>query len=287
MIEHKIKRGESLTLIAQNYELTLNRLLAFNPQNKASPGNIRVGEYVLIPEPKESLLSANTTINRISKRLPEAPTAQPNESPMATSLDDFTVASGQLTFDVEGMEKHGPYFSRKLHVPSSSSGITIGRGYDMKLRSSDEIIEDMTACGVAVGKAKKLGACGGYSGKAGKDFLQEKDLKDLEISPAQQKALFTVTFHEMEGDVLRICNKADVVAKYGETQWAELDHGIKDIVIDLRYRGDYKPATREKIQPILVANSRSRLKKLMADEHYWMTRFGVPPERFERRKKYS
>ncbi|MFT4654757.1 MAG: hypothetical protein ACI82S_002415 [Patiriisocius sp.] len=284
MIEHKIKRGESLTLIAQNYDLKLNRLLAFNPQYKANPDNIRVGELVHIPKPKENILGAST--DQISSSIPTATQAKPNESAVVTSEDDFTVAFGQLTFDVEGMEKPGRYFSRKLHVPSSNSGITIGRGYDMKLRSVQEIIEDMTACGVASSIAEKLGACSVYKGNAGERFILEQNLTDLEISPAQQKALFTITYHEMEDDVIRICNKADVVAKYGKTHWAELDPVIRDIAIDLRYRGDYKPATRKQFQPIMVENNRSGLNKLMADEYYWLTDIGVPENRFARRKNY-
>jgi hypothetical protein len=277
MIEHKIKRGDSLTKIAHHYQLTLNRLLAFNPHYKASPGDIRVGEIVLIPEAKENIPTTHA---------PAESEPTNSESPVASDQGDFLVPFGQLTFDAEGMEKPGRYFSRILHVPSSSSGVTIGRGYDMKFRSPEEILEDLTASGVPMNKAKKLGACGGYSGKKAKNFMAEKNLSELEISPAQQKALFTVTYKEIEGDVLRICNKVDVVAKYGETHWDELDPVIRDIVIDLRYRGDYTGTTRKLIQPILVENNRSKLKTLMAKEDFWLDRINVPKDRFKRRKNY-
>lgn len=289
MIEHKIKGGDSLSRIAQKYDITLNRLLSFNSQYKANPGNINIGDVVFIPKAQEIIASHNAGINQISSPVPERIETRPS-SPAITSsdsTDDFTVTHGQLTFDVEGMETPGRYFSRKLHVPTANSGITIGRGYDMKERSSSAIFEDMTASGVAVSIAKKFAMCGGYKGKRGKDFIQDNNLSDIEISPSHQKLLFTVTYDEMKGDVLRICNKADVIDKYGETNWEELDPIIRDIAIDLRYRGDYKPSTREAFQPILVANNRSQLDKLMADERYWINRFGVPKNRFNRRRDYK
>lgn len=43
-----------------------------------------------------------------------------------------------MTFDQEGLENPGKkYHSRVPHVPSSSSGVTIGRGYDMKYKTNE------------------------------------------------------------------------------------------------------------------------------------------------------
>lgn len=72
---------------------------------------------------------------------------------------------------------------------------------------------------------------------------------------------------------------------YGKTDWQALDPRVRDVVIDLRYRGDYKPATRQRLQPLLVANNYAGLVKLMADKRYWR-QFGVPSDRFKRRKNY-
>ncbi|WLI78207.1 peptidoglycan-binding protein [Kosakonia sp. H02] len=61
------------------------------------------------------------------------------------------VQEGQLTFDYEGVDyitavepfrqpARMPWFSRILHHPSSDSGVTLGRGYDMKKRSAGSIL---------------------------------------------------------------------------------------------------------------------------------------------------
>ena len=50
----------------------------------------------------------------------------------------MTITKGLLTYKAMGMEG-GDFHSRKLHVPSDRSGLTIGRGYDMKEKSSYKI----------------------------------------------------------------------------------------------------------------------------------------------------
>lgn len=101
----------------------------------------------------------------------------------------------------------------------------------------------------------------------------------------QQKQLFTKTYNSMADDAKRIATKSDVVKKYGKTNWNGLNDGIKDAVVDLRYRGDYTPATRRKIQSAIAANDLKKFTKLMSDEDYWVKERGVPKDRFERRKK--
>ena len=71
---------------------------------------------------------------------------------------------GILTFMAEGNNIPGSRnYSRKIHWPGISSkcqsygsGVTIGRGYDMKHRLPAEIIKDLTLAGIPIEKAKKL-----------------------------------------------------------------------------------------------------------------------------------
>jgi hypothetical protein len=185
------------------------------------------------------------------------------------------------------MEKPGSvWHSRVPHVPGRSSGVTIGRGYDMSQRSREGITTDLRQAGVPVATANKLAGCSGFRGQRAKDYIAEHNLGELSITPEQQYHLFLDIYEELAGDVLRICTKADVVAKYGATDWEELDPLLRDMAIDLRYRGDYTPATRTRVQPVLVANSLPRMRRLMAEEQYWRGRCNVPRNRFERRRRY-
>lgn len=94
----------------------------------------------------------------------------------------------------------------------------------------------------------------------------------------------------MVGDVIRICSKADVEAKYGVTQWNQIESLVRDILVDLRYRGDYTPLTRRLIQPCVVTQPVYQvdydLVQAMSDKDYWVGRIGVPLDRFRRRKHY-
>ena len=57
-------------------------------------------------------------------------------------------------------------------------------------------------------------------------------------------------------------------------------------MVDLRYRGDYTPKTREKIQSLCYTNNFSELKIIIKDRNFWVSTIGVPPDRFKRRSAY-
>ena len=213
-------------------------------------------------------------------------TAQAPKAPGSTGAgqtaqtSDLTVARGQITFDAEGTEG-GRYHSRTPSVPSDNSGLTIGRGYDMKEKSAAKIKADLVAAGLSEADAALYAKAAGLSGDAAREFIKNNKLP--EITLAQQKKLFESTYAEKEADVKRISEKKDVVEAYGATDWEKLDPSIKTLLVDLIYRGDYTGATRKFVQPLVVANDVAGLAKVMADSTKWP---GVPSERFKARKQF-
>ena len=145
--------------------------------------------------------------------------------------------AGRLTFDAEGHEG-GPFHSRHFHVPSESSGLTIGRGYDMKLRTRSEIRDHLLESGLDMVVAALISQAAGMSGARAEEFVAENDLEDFEISPEAQLVLFDVVYGELAADTKRLATKADVTRAYGATDWDALNLIIKDVLIDLRFRGD-------------------------------------------------
>lgn len=269
-MQHTVARGDTLSRIAARYQVTVSQLLAANPRFKPNPNQIRVNDLINIP-------GASPTVKKKSRSRKKTATSRGKP---------LVVEAGQLTFDAEGNDnENSRYFSRRPHVPSDSSGVTIGRGYDFKHRSVQEVIDDLCEAGVPRARASRLADGAGLSGDRAKAFIRNNDLKQETINRPQQKSLFVMTYAEIEADVLRICNKADVVAKYGKTKWQALDPRIRDLVVDLRYRGDYHPRSRQEVQPILVSGDVDALATLMADKAYW-AQFGVPANRFKVRKQY-
>ena len=93
---------------------------------------------------------------------------------------------GFITFNVEGNDiENSPYFSREFHVPSASSGLTIGRGYDMAHRSPDEIQKDLVDAGVDADKADIISEAAGLTGPQAEVFIADKDLVDFPITWAE------------------------------------------------------------------------------------------------------
>tara|TARA_Y100000114_G_scaffold28793_1_gene24581 strand:- start:4447 stop:7677 length:3231 start_codon:yes stop_codon:yes gene_type:complete len=82
--------------------------------------------------------------------------------------------------------------STKIHHPTPTSGITVGAGYDMKGRTSEEIIEDLTMAGVDADVAGQISKAAGLSGDEAKQFM--KDNKGLGITEDQQLKLFDTVF---------------------------------------------------------------------------------------------
>jgi hypothetical protein len=193
-----------------------------------------------------------------------------------------TPTAGRLTFDAEGQEG-GRFHSRHFHVPSASSGLTIGRGYDMKLRSKTEVRDDMLAIGRSVAEATLISQAAGMRGERAEEFIEENDLEDFEISLEQQVRLFDIEYQRQEKDTRRLATKADVTRAFGATDWEALDAGIKEVLVDLRYRGDYTPTSRKFLQVHVAKNDGRAFAAQICARDNWPN---VPSDRFNRRKAF-
>jgi hypothetical protein len=199
------------------------------------------------------------------------------------SASDFIVDEGQFTFDAEGSEAT---HSRCPSHPTPDSGVTVGRGYDMKKKSSGKIYTDMISAGLSQTTAYVYSMAAGLTGAEADAFVNANAASLGEITPAQQKALFLISYDEAENDVMRICKKPSTVAAYGPVDWEQLDLRIKDILVDLRFRGDYNHRSRLIIQSIVSANDLDRFRDAMAKRSNWPDVLREAPERFALRVDY-
>lgn len=181
------------------------------------------------------------------------------------SIDDYTPDKGKLTFINEGHEQ-GPFHSRKLHVPSNDSGLTIGRGYDMKERKQSQIQSELVAAGVSLANAEKIAKAASLKGVDAKKFIVDNNLSDFEIDMAAQKKLFELVYQEKERYAKHLCTKPDVTKKFGECNWDNLDSNIRELVVDLTYRGDYTPNLRAKMQKAIITQDFDALVKSLSNK---------------------
>ena len=193
----------------------------------------------------------------------------------------FRPSKGGVTFDSEGNEG-GPWHSRKLHVPGGSSGLTIGRGYDMGAKTAAQITTDLVTAGVELAMAKTLSGAATLRGANAKKFITDKKLEKFEITELSQQKLFEITYASEESTARGVCERDK---RFGTSEWDKLHPGIQEMIVDLKYRGDYTVDTRKYVQPFIVANDLAGFAKAIADEKYWTDR-GVPLDRFKRRKAF-
>ncbi|WP_313518798.1 hypothetical protein [Pseudomonas sp.] len=194
------------------------------------------------------------------------------------------VPQGQLTFDAEGNDiTNSVYFSRVAHWPQSSSGLTIGRGYDLGQRPHPET--DLTEAGVTEPLFSWLIGAKGLKGQSAKMYLDRAcdEIKKTQITRKQQYRLFMPVYEFMKNEVIRISNSPVNIESYGPIAWNEIHRKIQDIAVDLIYRGDYTPDTRKTIQQCIIDNDLPALRIIMAEHSHWLS---VPSDRFNRRANY-
>ena len=198
------------------------------------------------------------------------------------------VSFGQTTFDAEGTEIPGRFFSRRASWPgTTNSGVTIGRGYDLGSRTQLQVLRELTSAGVPRPDALLMAGGAGLRGSAADLFIKNREDRLPIISLETQQRLFeTITTPETVADIKRIFAKHDVVSTYGEVVWDSLPSTVQEIVFDLRYRGDYTPSVRRSLQPILVKEDWQALNALMSDREFWGAR-GVPPARILAREQMA
>ena len=153
---------------------------------------------------------------------------------------------------------------RKAHVPPGS-GVTIGRGYDVMQKTAEKIRKDFAEAGISAELAEVFTKFIGLKGAAATSAIQEVQLPEITLE--QQKKLFAIAYREKEQLVIDICNDPAVVSKYGYVNWEILDPRIKEVLIDLAYRGDYTRDFRERtgIQKHIISNDLEAFKGVILD----------------------
>lgn len=203
----------------------------------------------------------------------------------------LTVPKGQLTFDAEGDDDdNSPYFSRHIHWPGGVSGVTIGRGYD--LGQQTDPVNDFDAIELSQPLNSWLAESKGFTASKAKARFDSADssITSYKITRKQQYALFLITYNRLEKDVKRICQKSDTIRTYhpnphitSEKAWSDIPEKIKELLVDLRYRGDYTPHARSLVQRFAYTGEYSLFGRVLSDRTQWPN---VPQDRFFRRIKF-
>ncbi|MEQ0236388.1 MULTISPECIES: pesticin C-terminus-like muramidase [Klebsiella] len=205
-----------------------------------------------------------------------------------TALNWLKVPKGQLTFDAEGNDINtSPWFSRKIHWPGGVSGVTIGRGYDLGQQTTANA--DLTQIGIAKLLKSWLVGSQGLSGLDAQSRFNSasEDIRNSTITRKQQYDMFMISYQRLEDDVKRICQKLNTIRVYQpnpqatpEQAWNDIPEKIKEVLIDLRYRGDYTPHARSLMQRYAYSGDLNSFGNVLSTRSNWLN---VPEERFNQR----
>lgn len=150
-------------------------------------------------------------------------------------------------------------------------------------RTRLQVISELTYAGMSPNDAAFYGDAAGLRGENAARFVRSHVGASPILSlPAQRKLFEEVTATETLADIRRILAKPDLQLKYGAVTWEGLSSYAQEVLFDLRYRGDYTPETRTRIQPLLASGNDTALRAAMNDVPYWR-RLGVPSERIRER----
>ena len=149
--------------------------------------------------------------------------------------NDLIVRCGQVTFDAEGNDNPSSmYFSRRLHWPGGASGVTLGRGYDMRHRTQASVYSDLVAAGVDSTAAERFARGAGLSGQVARSFVDENREGFGVISRAAQRVLFEDVVYPryVSAAKTRYLGAASASAP----SWDSLDPRIQDVAVDFTYQ---------------------------------------------------
>lgn len=171
---------------------------------------------------------------------------------------------GSLTFSLEGSsDPKSNYFTGVIHHPTMGSGITWGKGYDMKNRTAFEIKKDFLAIGLPSEVATNISKAAGLSGESARKFLGSNKEVLPTLTQEQQQGLFDRIYPTYIDRAKYLATKDDVTKKYGATDWDNLTPSIREVVTDMTYQGVYTPAVRTKIQSAVAANDKEQLAGIL------------------------
>ena len=92
-----------------------------------------------------------------------------------------------------------------------------------------------------------------------------------------------ISYNDESAETKRICTLDRIEKKYGKCDWDNIDSKIKEVTVDLKFRGDYTEETRKNVQPHIVKNDVKEFTKVMQDKSKWSN---VPQDRFDRRVSF-
>ncbi len=240
------------------------------------------------PSP-ENMCMAEPEGGQSMSPMPFSLTAEPQMSmapeeqmcPVAAAPENLELQRGELTTKGEGDDAATQY----IHRPqTASSGVTLGKGYDIGSRTEAAVVTELTAAGMPLDQATKISKGAGLTGAEADTFItNNKD--DIGVIPSDVQYALLATMLESYQALAKDAatntvadgnnvNAASREAKDGvaagtyvmtEEQWTGLHPAMIELLTDLRYQGGYYGYDRiAKVNAALITNDGNQLEQFKA-----------------------
>ena len=155
--------------------------------------------------------------------------------------------------------------------PAGPSGVSIGYGYDMRERTSERVATDLASVEPPIQPEwiEALAEAAGLTDDAAAAFVADHGVIFLTLDQAD--SLFDVTYAEETALAREFATRPGTLAHLGDdypaADWDALHPAIRGILIDLKFRGDYRPwwPAQRDLQEAVVANDHRRVLSEMRD----------------------
>jgi LysM repeat protein len=182
---YTVKSGDTLGAIAAANGTTVAALARDN--GISNPDRISVGQVLRINGSSGGAPATGGTTGTT--------TVPPTSTGGASGASTGRLSENGAKFIFDHEAQRG--VSDKLHWPGGASGVTLGPGYDMKGRTSAEIVRDLTAVGVNADIAKAISGAAGLEGSAARNFANNNEGL-VTLTPAQETKLQAIAARPFE-----------------------------------------------------------------------------------------
>lgn len=227
-------------------------------QNKVGPGEIH-GKGLEINQDAGLEKEADDAGKLASEGLAVNVMGTSNNNGVQRKEDDLTIKAGSVALYGEGDMKTIKY----IHWPgTSSSGVTLGKGYDMGARTAAAITADLTNAGVPADKATAIAAAAGKTGSDANDFVTENKASIGPISDDAVINLFQVEWNKQRAIAKNVATNTSAQKDGGghytnargreikdgkeagtyvmtAEEWDSMHPALIDFITDLKFHGGY------------------------------------------------
>jgi hypothetical protein len=212
---------------------------------------------------------------------PEMSMAPAADAAAAPAPETLSIKPGELTTLGEGSDAATKY----IHRPqTASSGVTLGKGYDIGSRTAANVITELTAAGMSTDQATKVSLGAGLTGSAADTWIAANKTDIGEIPSDVQYALLATMLEDYKakakdaatnttadsGNVNAAAREVKDGVEAGtyvmtEAQWDGLHPAMIELLTDLKYQGGYYGYDRvAKINALLITNDGNHLEQFKA-----------------------